>query len=1103
MEPYRTCNWWTGGKSGLICLLGVGMMEAWFGTFSHQFGIMAASLSGYIPDHELSIPWSVLAIIWLGGGIFSWVRPEKSRQNRDSGDPLPENISVADPLFQSLPVGVVYQNAGGIITAVNPAAERLIGTSADRLINRRFSDLDREIIHPDGTPIPADSYPAATALSAGEHAQDVVMGIYHNEIEDYIWVLANVCVLFQDGADTPSQVVTTFQDITRQIRAEKQLRTSWDRFRITLENSPLVVATCDRDLRYTWIHNPHPDVAAESVIGKRDDELYSHSGARRLMELKQRVLDTGEGIRQEILFPLESGEYTYDITARPLTDESGNIVGVSTVALDITLRTQAQKALRESEVEYRDLFTNAPVGIFKTHSRGEVLQVNPTMAEMLGMESSEQVADQYTNIGKELYKDPERRRQLLTLLREEGRAENFELEGVKSDGTTLWLNLNARISEHFPDGSFHLEGFATDITARKEAEQHAREEEAMFSTLFHTIPDAVYFKDREHRLVRANPAKAESHGTSPEELIGKTDYDCFPGEIADQTTADDEQVVRTGEPVIEKEVYLDTGDDQGQWVSVTKLPRRNSAGEIIGTMGLSRDITAQKKAETRYRALFNSIRDAIVIIDTNRKIVDANRAASELFGYTIDKVIGNSTKQFFSDPDQFEAMERELQSHRLDQEFRKTAELQKKNGAIFTGEVDIIYQRNSSGDVQGYFAIIRDVTERELMEQELIESQKMEALGQIAGGISHDFNNVLTAIDGVRQMIELKWQDPALQEYADMIRSSVERGSSLTHRMLTFTRSSEPELQPLSVRPFLQEFREIANHTLPKNVHLQLDLPKESGAVLADRGQMQQVLFTLCLNAADAMPDGGDIRISLHKPSEKEIQQYQPDQSEDYLCVLVEDTGKGMTEEIQAQIFEPFFTTKGSTRGTGLGLAVTQKILELHGGWIDVTSTPGQGSTFIVGLPGFETAAIEEDGSAASIEPGEGECLLIIEDESTVRHNLAETLYEIGYVVEAAGNAMSGLEVLQTEDRHIDLVLTDIGLPDIAGTKVVMRLQAQNPSLPVIAMTGYVDVVLEEELLSAGASKVIRKPYDITRLSQTIRTILGAQKRATSSKSSK
>jgi len=549
---------------------------------------------------------------------------------------------------------------------------------------------------------------------------------------------------------------------------------------------------------------------------------------------------------------------------------------------------------------------------------------------------------------------------------------SFEANHVSDDGTVIFVDFLLIPVRDYNGDVQYLLSEGRDITDRIFTERQLDQEQELFQTLFHAIPDPIYFKNANHEFVRVNYAKARKHNTTPDEMIGKTDFDYYPEDLAREAHNTDQYVLQNGTPVIGKEEQVLENDGTIRWNLVTKLPRRNSRGEIIGTMGISRDITELKQTE-----------------------------------------------------------------------------------------------------------------------QQLVEAQRMEALGELASGIAHDFNNVLAMISGALQLMwpELKASD--LKKYAEMIESGVTQGSSITERLLAFSRPREPELKPLSVREFLGDIREFASHTLPQNISIVIDDMDQRSSILAEKSQLQQVLMTLCINAADAMPEGGTIRLGVSDPTEAEVRENHPQADCGYLCITVSDTGIGMDEETQEKIFKPFFSTKDHDDGTGLGLTVARKIIRNHNGWIEMESEPGAGTTFTIGLP--ETAPdtrSETVEQASHLPEGEGEHLLLVEDEEVIRNILAEILTNNGYRVTAKQDGFSALRSLRENPKRFSLVVTDLGLPDMDGEVLADSIRQDAPDLPIVVITGYVSPERFQRLEEQGLDELVRKPNDLEEVLEAVARLL-------------
>jgi len=394
--------------------------------------------------------------------------------------------------------------------------------------------------------------------------------------------------------------------------------------------------------------------------------------------------------------------------------------------------------------------------------------------------------------------------------------------------------------------------------------------------------------------------------------------------------------------------------------------------------------------------------------------------------------------------------------------------------------------------VSGILLNTRDITARVELEQQLQRAQRMEALGLIAGGIAHDFRNLMAVILGAAQMLQMDPSEEEKEKFLEMIISSVNRGKTITQRILAFAHTGKPSFQELSGREYLENVQEIALHTLPDNVDIVVEPFDGDDRILADPGQLQQVLLGLCTNATDSMPSGGKITLALERPTPELAGKHQVSAPNDYLCITVTDTGVGMAETTLDRIFEPFFTTKEGGNATGLGLSVAYSIMEQHNGWIDAVSEVNKGTTFILGLP----RAREKKPAGASLPdlhrlPKAQEAhILVVEDEAHLRELLETILVSKGYKVSVASNGKDALLLYQGKSREIALVVTDLKMPEMGGRELERQLHRLQPDLRVIAITGSMGLEKPKILPEDGFKAVIEKPFDVQEVLSTIQRVL-------------
>jgi len=389
--------------------------------------------------------------------------------------------------------------------------------------------------------------------------------------------------------------------------------------------------------------------------------------------------------------------------------------------------------------------------------------------------------------------------------------------------------------------------------------------------------------------------------------------------------------------------------------------------------------------------------------------------------------------------------------------------------------------RSQDGTIVGGVGIVEDVTDHKLLEEELRQAQKMEAVGHLAGGVAHDFNNLLQVIASRTHLLLSQSRDP--EQAVKVLREleqHINRGASLTRQLLLFSRRETTKPELLDLNDAVLDASEMVLRLLRANISPSIELAPEALPVEADRGQLQQVLMNLALNASDAMPDGGKLVIRTSPFGEGEV------------CMSVEDTGQGIPDAILKRIFEPFFTTKGSSRGTGLGLSVVHGAVTKHGGRVEVASEVGKGTEFRVILPRAQkqgpASAPEVSRSLAELAAGRGERVLVVEDEAGAREGLRDVLGSVGYEVVAVGNGEEAVGL--PPEQPFDLLLTDFMLPGALGPQVAQALQARWPAVKVILMSGFTDDEAVRRGVSGHTLRFLQKPFDMATLTAEVRAVL-------------
>jgi PAS domain S-box-containing protein len=636
---------------------------------------------------------------------------------------------------------------------------------------------------------------------------------------------------------------------------------------------------------------------------------------------------------------------------------------------------------------------------------------------------------------------------------------------------------------------------------RIRAEQALRESEQRFRDLFEGSPDAIFVEDLNGTVLDINPAACRLHGATRNDLIGKNVFDLVPSERQEEVARDFKALVEGRLQQIEGASV--TQDGRAVPVEV-RAGRVNYAGREAVLLHV-RDITERKLAEAALRSsemLFHSVWensvDGMRLTDENGNIVAVNNAFCKLVGMQRAELEGKPFTVIFADSEQPGQMLEEFRQRFRNRAFEHQRErrLTLRNGNIVTLE-DTSSFVELRGQAPMLLQLFRDVTAHKRLEEQLRQSQKMEAIGQLAGGVAHDFNNILTVIHGHASLLTAGGSlTGRATKSAQQITQAAERAASLTRQLLAFSRRQVLQPQRLDLNEVVANMTKMLGRILGEDIALQLNYSPQPALVQADAGMIEQVLLNLAVNSRDAMPKGGllAIKISTAEVDARRLAEHSERQTGRFVCLSVIDTGCGIPPENLRRIFEPFFTTKEVGKGTGLGLATVYGIVKQHQGWIEVDSEPGKGTTFKVFLRrSFETVESANQRPAEKPVRGGTETILVVEDEAPVRELVCNLLAGHGYQILQAESGAKALQVWGASKDRIALVLTDLVMPDqMNGRELAERLWAEQPRLKVIFTSGYsADVVGQDFVLRRGLN-YLQKPYHPQKLALAVRDCLDA-----------
>ncbi len=683
---------------------------------------------------------------------------------------------------------------------------------------------------------------------------------------------------------------------------------------------------------------------------------------------------------------------------------------------------------------------------------------------------------------------------------------SIDLRLRHDDGSWRTFQLRARNMVDDPEVAGVVVN-ARDITDELAAIQTQRQLQAFFEA----TPDFVATFDPHGRALTVNRSFRELLGLPAGAPSALTLTDLFPREVT-------ERLLEEGIPTATREgswtgeTHLDADDGRSIPISQVVLAHRSPGERVEFYSTLGRDITEEREArdalersEAYFRSLIENSSDILAIVDGEGRIRFVSPSVTRVLGYRPEEVVGTSLFTLV-DPDHLAAaMESFAAVMQSAERLPTPAEYRVRHKDGSWRRVESVSQNLLENPaVRGVVINVRDVTARRRAEdalheseQQLVQAQKMEAVGRLAGGVAHDFNNLLTAIKGFTELLLLDLPEgDQRRAYAAEIQGAASRAAGLTRQLLAFSRRQvlKPEVTDLNETVRLLE--KILGRLIGEDVRMRFELSPELGHVRADPGQVEQVVMNLVVNARDAMPGGGEllIRTSNARLTGSDLQRHRYVHPGDYVLLEVIDSGSGMTREIQERVFEPFFTTKEQGRGTGLGLSTVYGIVKQSGGYIWVDSEPGEGTRFRIYLPRVTAEPGPRAPRPAVSQTLEGtESVLLVEDELAVRVLVRRVLERAGYTVVAASNGREALELARRRDPEespFDLLLTDVVMPEMSGPELANELGAVHPGLRILYMSGYNDeAIVHHGVLEAGTA-LIEKPFTPEGLLRRIREAL-------------
>ncbi len=749
------------------------------------------------------------------------------------------------------------------------------------------------------------------------------------------------------------------------------------------------------------------------------------------------------------------------------------------------------KEVAISRDEYASVLSTSLDGFLIVDPAGRFVEINQAYCAMTGYDRDELLAMRLTDIeAAETAEDTARHTQ--KIMRSGG--DRFETRHRRKDGSEIDLEVSVTYL-NVKGGQFIA--FVRDITGRKNAELAARQAAAQWQATFDATNSSFMLLDDQYRIIRANRATSGFLGLPLDEIIGKRCFELVHGAVGTSPECPCARLMSSLSHE-ESEIYLPERD---RWVIETVDPILNDAGKLDQVVHIIDDITERKKAaialidaQRKFRDLLESINLIAVILDIKGNITFCNNFLLNLAGWKAEDVLGGNWFEVFL-PEGVRGRARAVFEANITDGSRLHNEnpVITRDGRLRNVVWDIAVLKDAQGSVTGTAGIGVDVTEHRRIEEQLRHAQKLEGIGQLAGGIAHDFNNVLSAVVGYAGMLQMSL-DPSdpLRHHADEIATAGQRGAALTQQILAFSRRQVLDMQAMDLNDIVRGLEKMLRRLVREDITIEYRLAGRDLRVLADRGQIDQVMLNLATNASDAMLRGGRLGISTERfaMDEAYVALHGYGAPGDYALLSVTDTGTGMDAGTKERIFDPFFTTKEPGKGTGLGLAVVHGIVKQHNGYINVYSEPGRGTEFKIYLPLTEKAA--QARAVADAEPviGGTETILVAEDDDALRKLSATVLGRFGYTVIEAVDGEDAVRKFSEQSDRISLVVLDGIMPKRNGRQALEEIRKLRPGMKAVFQSGYSDVVFTREITADASAVLLQKPVRPSDLLRAVRRAL-------------
>jgi PAS domain S-box-containing protein len=1010
-------------------------------------------------------------------------------------------------ILETMEEGLFDNDFEGNFTYVNNAACRRLGYERDELIGKNF-----RMNH---TPEMAQRLLEACKRVYQTGKPALLMDFEAIRKNGTVLMYQANITLIRDRSGNPIGFRNLTRDITERMKAEEAMRKSEEKYRTILEIMEEGLFEVDLKGNYTFVNDAACGLMGyerDQMIGMNYRMIHPPETARYLKEVYTRMYATGrlEILREYEAVRKDGSQRMHQSNIAFIRNHAGEIIGFSALARDVTDRKKAEDELRRSEEKFISILETMEEGYAETNLKGHYTFVNEVICRMLGYERNELIESNFRKIHP-----PEVAQRLKNIYQQiylTGKP-TFLIDSavIRKDGVIRIHQTNAALMRDQAGNPVGFRTLVRDVTERKKAEDELRRSEEKHRSILENMEELYFENDLKGYYIFVNNTACRLLGYERDELIGKNYCMVYSPETAKLIREQYQKIYETGKSkfLLEHEVIRKDGIVRTHQSNVMLM--FDNSGKPIGFRTFGRDVTERKKAEEdlrkseeKYRSILETMEEGYIENDLNGNYTFVNDAVSRLLGYERDELIGINYSKLHPP----EVARRMNTVYRRiyetgKPEFLIDNEIFNKDGTVRIFQTNAALMRDHTGKPIGFRVLARDITElkkaeeeKAMLEERLFQAQKMESVGRLAGGVAHDFNNMLTVILGYAELIRarLPQGDPLLTDMQE-IEKAAGRSRDLTRQLLAFSRKEIIAPRTVDLNDMIAGTQKTLLRLIGEDIDLRFYPGVNIWKVKVDPSQMEHILINFAVNARDAMPEGG--KLTIETENVHLIESYckvHPGFSPGHYVLLgVSDDGVGMDRETMGHLFEPFFTTKEKGRGTGLGLATVYGIVKQNEGFINVYSEPGKGTTFKIYIPRSIEVAIAKDEAEETLPTFGTGTVLLVEDDDMVRAITTEMLEATGYTVLSAGSPAEALSFFEKGDVTIDLVITDVVMPGMTGKEMGKKIEAIRPGVRVLFMSGYTtNVIAHRGVLDEGVH-FIQKPFSTSDLSRKVREAMSGR----------